>query len=104
PAAPAVAPAPPPAPAPNQPLQLNAMSQANEEQMHRARERLDGILDFDGSEKKETEAVWRRKFEKQVDPYGPSGVQKAALWKGKVDADSIPQDWLDTMPQSDIDM
>ncbi|KAG8727936.1 hypothetical protein FRC10_005454 [Ceratobasidium sp. 414] len=61
------------------------MSQANEEQMHRACERLDGIPDFDGSEKKETEA-------------------KAALWKGKVDADSITQDWLDTMPQSDIDM
>ncbi|KAG8728200.1 hypothetical protein FRC10_005230, partial [Ceratobasidium sp. 414] len=104
PATPTVAPAPPPAPAPNQPLRLNAMSQANEEQMHRVCEHLDGIPDFDGSEKKETEAVWRRKFENQVDPYGPSGVQKAALWKGKVDADSIAQDWLDTMPQSDIDM
>ncbi|KAG8730832.1 hypothetical protein FRC10_002320 [Ceratobasidium sp. 414] len=79
------------------------MSQVNEEQMHGACERLDGIPDFDGSEKKETKAVWRRKFENRVDPYGPSGVQKAALWKGKVDADSIAQDWLDTMPQLDID-
>ncbi|KAG9096404.1 hypothetical protein FS749_008581 [Ceratobasidium sp. UAMH 11750] len=97
------APTPNPPSRPQAPPKPMAAPAANADEMYRARKRLDNLPNFDGEETKETEAVWRKRFENYINSLQPSAEQKVELWIEKVEAGSVAQDWLDSIPRTDID-
>ncbi|QRW20469.1 hypothetical protein RhiXN_09444 [Rhizoctonia solani] len=75
------------------------MAEANDQNLHWARERLRDLDRFDGKEltAKQVESTWRKRFCKMVNAYKVSDNQRRALWLEHLEEPLLAAEWAERM-------